>query len=117
MGIISASAFVLAGCPNYATIDLRQDENGEPMVIDINPNSDISHEGGISLPIKALGMDYVAFIGLLLSSVKKRLPQNICPKTTWSVDVPNLDSMYIRGLNGLKKKELAGIRPLSEIHV
>ncbi|HSW57775.1 MAG TPA: ATP-grasp domain-containing protein [Dehalococcoidales bacterium] len=68
---IAAAAFLLVGCRSYASIDLRLDNNGEPMVIDINPNPDISSEGGIKYPVKASGMDYTSFIELVLSSARK----------------------------------------------
>jgi len=74
IGILAASAFVVTGCRSYASVDLRQDENGSLLVIDINPNPDISHEGGIKLPIKAMGMSYIDFISLILSENKRKLP-------------------------------------------
>jgi D-alanine-D-alanine ligase len=76
IGIFAASAFVVAGCRNYVSIDLRQNQNGEPMVVDINPNTDISYDGGVNLPIKALGMTYTDFIDLIISSAKKTLSNN-----------------------------------------
>jgi D-alanine-D-alanine ligase len=109
MGIMAASAFVVAGCRNYASIDIRQDENGEPLVIDINPNPDISHEGGVKLPIQALGMSYPAFIDLILSSVKKGLPKNIYPWTSWAEEIKTIESTETYELH-LKQKETIGLR-------
>lgn len=116
IGIIAASAFVLARCRDYASIDLRLNGNGDPMVIDINPNPDISHEGGIKLPIKALGMDYLAFIDLIMSSVKKRVPQDTYPGQTWSEELKDLDSLDIREQINLEETEAIEMRPLSKIN-
>jgi D-alanine-D-alanine ligase len=70
--IAKASFTAVGGC-NYASIDLRQNENGELMVIDINPNTDISLEGGIKLPLEVLGMSYSTFIYQLIShSIRDR---------------------------------------------
>jgi D-alanine-D-alanine ligase len=77
IGTIAASAFTAAGCRSYSSIDLRLTEAGEPMVIDINPNTDISCEGGVKLPIQAQGLSYNAFIDMILSSAKKQVGQNI----------------------------------------
>jgi D-alanine-D-alanine ligase len=53
-------------CRGYASIDMRQDDDGKLMVIDVNPNTDISAIGGVQYPIAAAGMDYTSFIALIL---------------------------------------------------
>jgi D-alanine-D-alanine ligase len=78
IGGLSAAAFTATGCRSYACVDLRQDEKGKLMVIDINPNPDISCEGSIKLPIQTLGMSYTAFIDLILKAavrLKNRVRQ------------------------------------------
>ncbi len=68
------------GCRGYASIDLRQNREGELMVIDVNPNTDISIGGGARFPIEAMGITYISFIEDILYLAKefngRRKPKN-----------------------------------------
>jgi len=59
------------GCRGYASIDLRQNREGQVMVIDVNPNTDISIGGGARFPIEAMGMLYPGFIEEILYLAKE----------------------------------------------
>lgn len=87
------------------------------MVIDINPNPDISHEGGIKLPIKALGMDYVAFIDLILSSVKERILKVSCHEKIWSETIKAINDADIQEQTCLDNNALIEMKTMSEINV
>lgn len=63
--------FVALGCRGCARVDLRQNGEGQLMVLDVNPNPDISQQGGARLQVTAAGIDYVAFIGDILSLAKE----------------------------------------------
>jgi D-alanine-D-alanine ligase len=45
---LAQRAFVGLECKGYARVDLRLDQRGEPFVIDVNPNCDLSAQGGFS---------------------------------------------------------------------
>lgn len=64
---LALRAFAALGCRAYASIDIRQNKEGRPMVIDVNPNTDISPRGCTRFPIEAAGLDYAAFIGEILN--------------------------------------------------
>jgi D-alanine-D-alanine ligase len=64
---LALRAFAALGCRGYASIDMRQNREGRPMVIDVNPNTDINPAGSTRHPIEAAGLDYAAFISELLS--------------------------------------------------
>lgn len=64
---LSLRSFAALGCRGYASIDMRQTQEGQPMVIDVNPNTDISLEGCSRFPIEAAGLEYATFIGEVLS--------------------------------------------------
>ncbi len=68
---LALHAFIAFECCGYARIDMRQDRRGQVMVLEANPNPDISSEGGARLQIEAAGIDYVTFIGEILSMAKK----------------------------------------------
>ena len=59
------------GCRGYTSIDLRQNNKGELMVIDVNPNSDISISGGARFPLEAAGSTYISFIEDILYLAKE----------------------------------------------
>ncbi|MDD5289042.1 MAG: ATP-grasp domain-containing protein [Dehalococcoidales bacterium] len=64
---MAIQAFDALNCKGYASVDIRQDETGQLMVIDVNPNTDIYAGGGVQLPLEAAGIDYAAFIDQILS--------------------------------------------------
>jgi D-alanine-D-alanine ligase len=68
---LASKSFKALGCRGYASIDLRQNSEGELMVIDINPNTDISIGGGARFPIEAIGIDYTRFIEEILYMAKE----------------------------------------------
>ena len=64
---LALRAFAALGCRGYASIDMRQNKEGRPMVIDVNPNTDISPMGGVRYPVETAGLDYATFISEILS--------------------------------------------------
>jgi D-alanine-D-alanine ligase len=42
----------------YGRVDLRVDETGQPWVLDVNPNPDLTDEAGLSRMAKAVGWEY-----------------------------------------------------------
>lgn len=64
---LATSAYRLLGCSGYARVDLRLDERGEPHVLEVNPNPDVSPGTGAARQAAAAGMTYSRFIeGILL---------------------------------------------------
>jgi D-alanine-D-alanine ligase len=65
---LARRAFQAVGCRGYARADLRQDETtGEIMVIEVNPNPDISSSGGARMQIETAGIKYTDFIKEVIS--------------------------------------------------
>jgi D-alanine-D-alanine ligase len=56
------SAFRLAGCRQYARIDMRMDRDGAVYILEINANPDIDPKAGFARQLKADGISYDHFI-------------------------------------------------------
>ncbi|MBL7120255.1 MAG: hypothetical protein ISS53_06185 [Dehalococcoidia bacterium] len=69
---LALNSFVALGCRGYARVDIRQDEEGQLKVLDVNPNPDISPRAGAVLQAAAAGMDHVTFVSRILSLAKER---------------------------------------------
>lgn len=67
---IAMQTFNALNCHGYASVDIRQDDAGQPMVIDVNPNTDIYEGGGVQLPLEVAGIDYTTFIDQILNSAR-----------------------------------------------
>jgi D-alanine-D-alanine ligase len=59
---IARAAWQALGLRDYGRVDLRVDRDGQPWVIDVNPNCDISPDAGVARSAASAGMDYPALI-------------------------------------------------------
>jgi D-alanine-D-alanine ligase len=71
---VARGAFVALECRGYARVDLRVSEAGEPYVIDVNPNCDLSPHGGFFRACKTAGLSYADMVLKIvaLSLVRKK---------------------------------------------
>jgi D-alanine-D-alanine ligase len=69
---IGRRAFEVLGLRDYGRVDVRLDERGDPYVIDVNPNCDISEDGGFGLAAGRAGLSYGDFIWEILRSALRR---------------------------------------------
>jgi D-alanine-D-alanine ligase len=58
---LAASAFVLFGCRDYARVDIRTDEQGQPYILEVNPNPDFHRESGLARALGVAGIEYDCF--------------------------------------------------------
>ncbi|MBL9019792.1 MAG: D-alanine--D-alanine ligase [Myxococcales bacterium] len=59
---VARAAWDAHGLRDYARVDLRIDQAGQPWVIDVNPNPDISPDAGVARSAAVAGMSYVQLI-------------------------------------------------------
>ncbi|HUY34936.1 MAG TPA: hypothetical protein VMV69_19470 [Pirellulales bacterium] len=69
---VSLAAFRLAGCRDYARVDLRVDPHGRVFILEINANPDISPSAGLARAIRVSGLGYDDFVGRLLETARRR---------------------------------------------
>lgn len=65
-------AFEVLGLRDYGRVDVRLDDRGDPYVIDVNPNCDLSPEGGFARAAKRAGMTYAHLIWEILRGAIRR---------------------------------------------
>lgn len=60
---VSFDTFRALGLRDFGRVDLRVDEHGQPWVIDVNPNCDLSPDAGVARTARAAGMEYHQLLG------------------------------------------------------
>jgi len=63
---LAVSAFQVTGCRDYARVDFRLDERGDPLILEVNPNPDIGPTAGWARALRASGRDYAATLADLV---------------------------------------------------
>lgn len=62
---LALAAFQATGCRDYARIDVRLDNQGEPMILEVNPNPDLGPTAGWARALETSGLDYASTIAAL----------------------------------------------------
>ena len=68
------SAYRAAGCRDYGRIDLRM-KDGQPIVLDVNPNADLSFESDHAIAAKMLGLTYGQLAARIVECALDRWPR------------------------------------------
>src|SRR6185369_6206664 len=55
---IGRRTFDVLGLRDYGRVDVRLDERGDPYVIDVNPNCDVSEDVGFGFVVVCVGLLY-----------------------------------------------------------
>lgn len=65
-------AFEVLGLRDYGRVDFRLDAAGVPYVIDVNPNCDLSIDGGFARAARRAGLSYTALLWEVLRGALRR---------------------------------------------
>ena len=71
---IALAAYRLGGCRDYGRVDFRLRRSG-PVVLDVNPNADLSFESDHAIGAKMLGWSYGQMAGRIVQAARARWPK------------------------------------------
>ena len=69
---VARAAWIAIGLRDYGRIDVRLSPSGDPFVIDVNPNPDLTPGAGLSVAASRAGIDYAELIGLIVEGALAR---------------------------------------------
>ena len=69
---VALAAYRALGLCDFGRVDVRVDPDGNPWVIDVNPNCDLSPDAGAARAAACAGMSYPAFIGRICELARER---------------------------------------------
>ncbi len=75
LAALAVAAFRVTGCRDYARVDFRLDEQGEPMVLEVNPNPDIDPSAGLARALRESGRGYGETLDALARQALERGPR------------------------------------------
>lgn len=69
---LATSAFRVLGCRDYARVDLRMNQAGEPMILEVNANPDMSPSACFAKALEVAGIDRADFLARLVTQAGAR---------------------------------------------
>jgi D-alanine-D-alanine ligase len=73
---VALQAYKASHCRDYGRVDIRLNRAGEPLVLDVNSNCDVSSEGGFMNAARSKGLDYGQMLERLIKLALARGPNN-----------------------------------------
>jgi D-alanine-D-alanine ligase len=64
------AAFRALGGTGYGRVDMRLDRNGQPCVIDVNPNNDLHPDAGLAAAARSVDVSYEALIRAIVTAAQ-----------------------------------------------
>jgi len=69
---LALKAYRLLGCRDYARVDFRINRAGEPFILEVNPNPEISEHVGFTASLDSVNMTYKQFVVGLVQQASTR---------------------------------------------
>jgi D-alanine-D-alanine ligase len=77
---IALAAYAITGCRDYARVDMRIDEDGNPFVLEVNPNPDLADDVGFMLCAQKSGRSFQRTVVELVEMALTRGPSRLRPR-------------------------------------
>jgi len=84
---MALTAWKTLGCRDYVRVDFRLTEEGEPVILELNANPDISPEAGYAAALQEAGISYDDFVRILLDNAAARRILSSMPVRKHSAEV------------------------------
>jgi D-alanine-D-alanine ligase len=86
MQMIAVRAYQTLGCRDYARVDMRLDANGNPYILEVNPNPDLADGCAFAQCVRASGRTYAQaiqeIVGYALERAKNHQKKEPAPSET-----------------------------------
>lgn len=76
---IAIDAYTILDCRDYGRVEIKVDKDGNPYVLELNPNTAISHNDYLPLAAKLLGLEYGDFLEEVISLAVNRYKAQKAP--------------------------------------
>jgi len=73
---IAIDVYNILGCRDYGRVELRVDKDGNPYVLELNPNPSINREDALPAAAELVGLSYENFIEEIIKTAIKRYKDN-----------------------------------------
>jgi D-alanine-D-alanine ligase len=113
------SAWQVLGCRDYARVDFRLDDQGNFVILEVNPNPDISPESGFAASLTAAGIPFSRFVRTTLNNAKSRsesLPQRRISRPSTTHKSPSIPYAIRRTLPEHRTPILAFMKATGFFH-
>lgn len=69
---VARRAYLLMGCLDYGRVDMRVTASGQPYVLEVNPNPDLSPDAGLTKAARAAGLGHRGLVQAIVESAIER---------------------------------------------
>lgn len=73
---VARQAFAVMACRDYARVDMRIDRDGNPYILEVNPNPDLAQDGAFEMCSAASGRAYGQTLRAIVDSAMSRLVEH-----------------------------------------
>lgn len=74
---LALKAWQIVKCRDYARVDFRLDNNLHPVILEVNPNPDISPDGGFAAALRHTRTGFSAFVTAMISNALSRQASSV----------------------------------------